>query len=150
MRGCFQAPGNQLGLTCPTLDTPRPVEPLCYVGSCLASPNALCAQRHGMLAQGWSQQIQLWRFHGQPSADAWFQPTLIHALHPRARVPPTALLSFFPAGLPPCWPLQLLPKDTDVRIPRSANSVVCGCRKIKERLLLGLHNCPTLLFPIFL
>lgn len=68
-----------------------------------------------MRAQGWSQKIQLCHLHGQPSADAWFQPTLIHILSLPCPIPSLFLYLFPPSSfylLVHCLPLAIC--DTPV------------------------------------
>lgn len=128
---------------------------LCQMGSCLASQNPLQNMPRGMGCWHRTGARQpSWHLGGQPSVDAWFQPTLTHNASSLGQDPIPNSPSF-----PPSRPLSLTAVDGLVQAvhPRTQISRSLGqqvqwyvAAEIKERLLLGLSNPIILVFPIFL
>ena len=128
---------------------------LCHVGSCLASQNALqnvprdmgCWHRTGARQPSW-------HLGGQPSVDAWFQPTRTQHFITWTRSHPQPLLPSLPPDLSACRQLMDWSRQSTLghryQDPWVSKFSGMWLQKIKERLLLGLNNPIILIFPIFL
>lgn len=141
---CFESHGIQLRLTCPPSDSPDPEEQWSTFVKWTAAwlpQMPFCAQKHGMLAQGWSQKIQLCYLHGQCYATA-SSDSYTSSLGQD----PTHCSSFLPSLLIslPATSLWAGPGSSTLghgcQDPQFSKFSGMWLQKIKERCILGLNT----------